>query len=182
MVLKISSTIAMSKRVVDVIIRRWMLRDIPSVRHIAFTTWSETYGSFIPQQDIQAFFDTYYTSDVLAGFCDSKHRTGFIAEVDGIGVAFAKTNFDAEKKKFYLHSLYVLPKYQGCGVGTKLFGVCEVLALSFNVNELWLGVMQQNVAALEWYKRIGFQFVEEAPFTMGKTTVQHLIGFSAIHR
>jgi ribosomal protein S18 acetylase RimI-like enzyme len=43
--------------------------------------------------------------------------------------------------------------------------------------KVWLGVMKQNTKAVEWYKKLGFEFVEEEPFTMGATKVLHLIGF-----
>jgi ribosomal protein S18 acetylase RimI-like enzyme len=76
--------------------------------------------------------------------------------------------------------VYVLPSYQGQGIGGKLMRAAEERALAAGMKELWLGVMVQNTAALEWYRRNGFSFVEEAPFTMGKTTVNHLIGFRAI--
>jgi hypothetical protein len=41
--------------------------------------------------------------------------------------------------------------------------------------------MVQNTQALAWYRRVGFQFVEELPCTMGGTTVPHLVGYRAIH-
>jgi hypothetical protein len=33
---------------------------------------------------------------------------------------------------------------------------------------------------IAWYRSLGFSFVEEAPFTMGKATVRHLIGFKLL--
>jgi ribosomal protein S18 acetylase RimI-like enzyme len=56
----------------------------------------------------------------------------------------------------------------------------EDRAVALGMSEVWLGVMIQNTPALEWYKRTGFHFVEEAPFTMGNTTVVHLIGYRTI--
>jgi hypothetical protein len=40
--------------------------------------------------------------------------------------------------------------------------------------------MKQNIKALEWYKNLGFVFVEEEPFQMGLTGVMHLIGYKTI--
>ncbi len=164
----------------NVLVRTWRLEDLPAVQHIAWTTWLATYGGFIPESDMRSFFDQYYTLEALKEFCTSQIAKGFIAEVDSTPVGFSKTNFDSNHKKFYLNSLYILPEHQGKGVGAKLLRASEEFALSLNAQEVWLGVMEQNVAALEWYKRIGFEFVEEAPFTMGNTTVMHLIGYRAI--
>lgn len=97
-----------------------------------------------------------------------------------MAVGFAKTNFNTHDNKFFLNSLYVLPEYQGKGIGSQLLRACEGFAESLKADEVWLGVMEQNVSALGWYKKSGFQFVSKAPFTMGKTTVQHCIGFRRI--
>lgn len=75
-----------------------------------------------------------------------------------------------------------MPDFQGKGIGTKLLHATEECALSFDVDAIWLGVMTQNLPALNWYRRIGFQFESEEPFTMGNTTVMHLIGFRKINR
>jgi ribosomal protein S18 acetylase RimI-like enzyme len=157
-------------------IRVWELADLPSIQHIAWTTWLASYGSFIPEEDMRAFFDEYYTTEVLSRFCHAELARGFLAECDSTSVGFAKTNLNTDDNKFYLNSLYILPEYQSKGIGSRLLRACEDFALSLNADEVWLGVMTQNVSALEWYKKIGFQFVREEPFTMGKTTVMHLIG------
>ena len=164
----------------SLIVRRWTAQDIPSVRHIAWTTWVATYGSFIPKEDILAFFNTYYTEEILIQFCEAEAARGFIAKISGRAAGFAKTHFDCSMLEFHLDSLYVLPEFQGKGIGSSLLRVCEDFAVSLNASEMWLGVMTQNTTAFEWYTRIGFEFVREEPFTMGRTTVQHRIGFRTI--
>ncbi len=52
---------------------------------------------------------------------------------------------------------------------------CEEAA-KLNFTEIYIGVMIQNERALNWYRKLGFDFFEEQPFTMGKTSVPHLIG------
>jgi ribosomal protein S18 acetylase RimI-like enzyme len=88
-----------------------------------------------------------------------------------------QTQINQQEKRFYVSSIYVLPLYQGKGLGMKLIRAAETWAIANHFDDVWLGVMMQNVNALAWYKKIGFQFVEEAPFTMGQTTVNHLIGY-----
>jgi len=87
---------------------------------------------------------------------------------------------DAVNKKFFVSSLYVLPVYQGFGIGKKLLNTAYASAASKNYNKVWLGVMKQNVKSLEWYKNLGFIFAEEEPFKMGETEVLHLIGYKEI--
>ncbi len=166
----------------DVSVRKWEPSDVSSVQRIAWTTWLATYGSFIPEADMRAFFDEFYTTELLERFCKDDTARGFIAEYDGSPAGFAKSNFNKDEWKFYLNSLYVLPLYQGKRIGSALLRVCEDFAVSCGAKEIWLGVMTQNVSAIEWYKKIGFRFDREEPFVMGRTTVQHLIGYRSINQ
>jgi hypothetical protein len=56
-----------------------------------------------------------------------------------------------------------------------LLDVAERCARSYGVRELWLGVLEQNLPALEWYERHGFVVTHRAPFTMGATTLNHCV-------
>jgi hypothetical protein len=62
-------------------------------------------------------------------------------------------------------------------MGTRLLEAAERYAAEKNLDELWIGVMVKNTQALLFYRKVGFVFVREEPFTMGKTTVSHLIGY-----
>ncbi len=166
----------------EVNIHQWTVNDLAAVRHIALTTWLATYSGFIPAQDIRLFFDEWYTIEKLQELCNSPTARGFIAELDSNAVGFAKTSYNPDEKKFSLHSLYVVPGCQGKGIGKRLLDATEAFACSFGAEAIWLGVMTQNLVALNWYQRIGFQFEKEEPFTMGNTTVMHLIGFRKINR
>jgi len=76
--------------------------------------------------------------------------------------------------------LYVLPEFQGKGIGTELLKIVEKKAVTHSFHQVWLGVMEQNVPSLEWYKKLGFNFVEQSPFQMGRTTVNHFLGYREI--
>lgn len=162
------------------VVRRWAPTDIPSVQRITWTTWLATYGSFIPEADLKAFFDEYYCPPRLEPYCTGDFARGFLAEFDGEAVGFAKTTLNRDEGRFYLNSLYVLPEAQGRGIGSRLLGASEEFAATLGAGEVWLGVMKQNTAALDWYLRIGFSFEREETFSMGNTTVMHLIGHRPI--
>lgn len=161
-------------------IRQWTLEDLPSVRQITWDTWLDAYSSFIPESDLRHYFDAHYTLEALTQLFRAPLMNGFVAEVNGSVVGYVKTKFNKEENRFYVSSLYILPERQGMGLGGKLMAAAEELATTLGADTTWLGVMTQNTSALDWYKRHGFTFVEEAPFTMGQTTVVHLIGYRKI--
>jgi ribosomal protein S18 acetylase RimI-like enzyme len=164
----------------DVLIRAWAREDIPAVRTIAWETWLATYAAFVPTKDLRAYFDRHYTEEALAALMADPSNGGFLAAVEGSPAGFVRTHWEEKEKRFYVSSLYVLPAFQGMGIGARLMAASEGKARAAGRGEVWLGVMEQNVRTLEWYRRTGFTFVEEAPFTMGDSTVNHLIGFKHI--
>lgn len=159
-----------------VVIRAMTLDDLPSMRNITWLTWVATYAPFIPEEDLRIYFDAHYSLEELTRLFAKETVKGFMAFVDEAAAGFVKTEYSREEKRFYVSSLYVLPDHQGEGIGGKLYRVAEEHGLTFGADRVWLGVMEQNVRALAWYRRLGFDFSEKQPFTMGASTVDHLIG------
>jgi ribosomal protein S18 acetylase RimI-like enzyme len=157
-------------------IREWTKEDLPAVRRITWETWVATYASFIPMEDLRGYCDEQYSIEALARLMESPSFRGLLAIEDGVPAGYAKVKYSKEEERCYLSSLYILPAFQGRGIGSRLLAAGEEFARTFGVAAIWLGVMVQNTSALAWYRKIGFTFSEEAPFTMGKTTVNHLIG------
>ena len=158
-------------------IREWTETDLPDLRHITWETWVATYASFIPLEDLRAYYDEHYSIKALAELMRAPGFRGLIAIEEDRPAGYAKVKYNDDEKKCYLSSLYILPDFQGCGIGGRLMERGETIARTFGVNEIWLGVMVQNTSALAWYRKRGFQFVQEEPFTMGQTSVMHLIGY-----
>jgi ribosomal protein S18 acetylase RimI-like enzyme len=163
----------------EIIIRSWTKKDFPIVKNILLTTWENTY-TFIPEEDILSHFEKYYSDDRLIEILNDPFSEGIIAEVNFIPAGWLKLFEDHVNKKFYVSSLYVLPEYQGFGIGKKLLDEAYRISKEKHYNKVWLGVMKQNVTSFEWYKNLGFIFDAEEPFQMGSTEVMHLIGYKII--
>ena len=162
--------------------REWTDGDIASVREVTWTTWVDAYSSYIPAEDLRSYFDLHYSTEALQHLYRNPDVRGFLALIDGRPAGVLRSFVDRGEGRFYVSSLYVLPEHQGKGLGNRLMTMAENRALECGMDKIWLGVMSQNFPALDWYRRHGFTFVEELPFSMGRTTVQHLIGFRKIGR
>jgi diamine N-acetyltransferase len=167
---------------VSINIRPWQQDDLEVVRYILWETWKESYSSFIPVDDLLAYFNDHYTAKILAEqFSDTK-VIGFVAEYDNVIAGYEKTYYNEEENRLYVHQLYILSVYQNLGLGKKLMKSAAERAKSMGLDKVWLGVMVKNESAVAWYEKMGYEVVENAPFTMGKTTVDHFIGFVPITR
>ena len=163
----------------EITIRNWTREDFSIVKKILLVTWKNTY-TFIPDEDILSHFEKHYSEDRLIEILNDPFSKGIIAEVNSIPTGWLKLFEDIINKKYFVSSLYVLPGYQGLGLGKKLLNEAYRIAKEKQFSKVWLGVMKQNVKSLEWYKNLGFIFDEEEPFQMGSTEVMHLIGYKVI--
>ncbi|MFZ1520010.1 MAG: GNAT family N-acetyltransferase [Ignavibacteriaceae bacterium] len=163
----------------EITIRNWTIEDFSIVKNILLITWKNTY-TFIPEEDILSHFEKHYSEDRLIEILNDPFSNGIIAEVNSVPAGWLKLFEDHINKKFFVSSLYVLPDYQGFGLGKKLLNEAYRIAKEKRFSKVWLGVMKQNVKSLEWYKNLGFIFDEEEPFQMGSTQVMHLIGYKVI--
>jgi diamine N-acetyltransferase len=167
---------------VSINIRTWRQDDFEVVRHILRETWKESYSGFIPDDDLLAYFNENYSLQKLAEQYNDAKVIGFIAEYDDIVAGYEKTYYSEKENRLYVHQLYILPVYQNLGLGRKLMKSAAERAKSLRLDKVWLGVMVKNEPAFAWYKKMGYEVVESAPFTIGKTTIDHFIGFVPVGR
>ncbi|MDT3696494.1 MAG: GNAT family N-acetyltransferase [Ignavibacterium sp.] len=163
----------------EINIRQWTKADFSIVKNILLTTWKNTY-SFIPLKDIEKYFYDFYSDNRLLEILNDPFSIGIVAEVNSNPVGWMKLFDNYIEKKLFVSSLYVLPEFQGFGIGKKLLNNAYSTAKEKQYNKVWLGVMKQNVKTLEWYIKLGFVFIKEEPFQMGSTLVTHLIGYKII--
>ena len=164
----------------EIIYRESRLEDTDEIQQVLFKTWVSSYADFLPMKDIQWYFNNYYSDINFARIHQDVETWSFVAESGGHIVGYVRGKVNEEQERFFVESLYVLPEFQGKGIGGELLKLIEMKAKDYQHTSVWLGVMMQNIPSLEWYKKLGFQFVEETPFQMGKTSVNHLVGYRDI--
>lgn len=158
-------------------IRPWELEDLPGIQNVLWKTWVDSYSSFIPEEDLKTYFKEHYDVNALTELLHFPPVVGFVAEVDGQLAGFMRTTHEWEENRFYVSSLYVLPKFQGLGLGHKLMERAAEEAKKHLLDKIWLGVMTQNESALKWYQNMGYQVMKIEPFKMGRASVEHYIGY-----
>jgi len=163
-----------------IIIRPWQKGDLEAIRKITWQSWLSTYSTFIPENDLRFYFDIHYTVEALLGMFDDAFTQGFVAQADDQVVGYARLVLNQDENRLYVSSLYLLPEFEGQGIGAGLLDAAGRCAAEKGLDRLWIGVMVKNRKALEFYRQGGFLFVREEPFTMGMTTVSHLIGYKKL--
>jgi ribosomal protein S18 acetylase RimI-like enzyme len=167
---------------VTIAIRPWTSTDLEDVRRILWETWVDAYLQFIPREDLESYFGQHYTVWTLTEMLKDPDVVGYIALLNGSPSGMMKTYHNRSEGRLYVHQLYMLPSAQGHGLGRRLMAIAGDRAKALGFDSVWLGVMVKNTLAVSWYQAMGFTVTEQAPFTMGKTTVDHYIGYVPIAR
>jgi diamine N-acetyltransferase len=159
----------------NIVYRRWNIDDMAAIHNLLLETWLDAYSSFIPETDLISYHHATYNVEALTSMYKTPGVNGFVAESDRLLVGCIRTRIAKDENRFYVPSLYVLPHQQGKGVGRTLMGMAVEEAVKNGYDRIWIGIMEKNKEGLDWYKRFDYQTVEEAPFTMGNSTVNHYI-------
>lgn len=139
-------------------------KDIPAIRHIAFTTWPIAYGQILSKEQLDYMLDKMYSEASLQDQFQNGHRF-YIAEAAETILGFASVSKE-ENACFKLNKLYVLPDTQKTGAGSALLQEVISYAKANNGSRLVLQVNRNNQAK-GFYEKYGFRITEEIDLAIG---------------
>jgi ribosomal protein S18 acetylase RimI-like enzyme len=74
---------------------------------------------------------------------------------------------DTDRKAIEISRIYVTKQSKGRGVGKALMDKCIGTATEMNKAQIWLGVWEHNLHAINFYKKAGFEKYGEHIFMLG---------------
>jgi GNAT superfamily N-acetyltransferase len=99
------------------------------------------------------------------GFGPTAFYQCLMAEYDGVPAGFALYFFNYStwmgRPGLYLEDLFVLPDLRGHGLGKALLQQVAVVAVEHNCPRLQWEVLDWNTPAIEFYKAMGAEFLDE---------------------
>ena len=130
-------------------------KDLPSVREILVETWHATYDAIYGVEKVHEITSRWHSLDRLEAMRHTPNSEFLVADNGDVigGMAYASQTGKAIK----LHQLYVHPKYHGGKTGLHL--MIEVENSFLDAETIELEVEEQNLRALDFYKKYGFEVV-----------------------
>ncbi len=144
--------------------------DVLDIQNVFYKTWLTTYPNEeigITVEDIEDKFKDAFSEDTL-----QKRRESIQNMSEDIKLLVAKDNekvigicrLTKREKINQLQAIYVLPEYQGMGIGYKFWN--EALKFFDDKKNILVQVAEYNRQAIEFYKKLGFvdngrRFTEE---------------------
>ena len=129
--------------------------DLPKVRDLAERIWRSSYAELLSPGQIEYMLDWMYSLERL------RHdwTSGVVFHwpiVDQIPVGYMATQTDPHAAVLHLHKLYVLPQFQGKGLGGRLLEHAFQAATQAGCRTVRLHVNKGNLRAIACYHRHGF--------------------------
>jgi GNAT superfamily N-acetyltransferase len=125
--------------------------DLMAVLDVGRRTWPVTYGPIAGEDYVQMGLAKWWTEDATIPAIRAGRVT--VAEVDGEVVGIASVG--PHENYLVLWKLYVLPEYQGKGIGSAL--VESVVASAIGVHpEVRISYLEGNTLAETFYRGKGF--------------------------
>ncbi len=129
-------------------------RDVGAVRDLLVETWHATYDAIYGVDKVTEITDDWHSVASLRARLIKPHSEFLVAD-DGNtvgGMAFATA--DASGKSVMLLQLYVLPRFQGRGIGGMLLD--EIIESFHDAERIRLEVEEANASAIGFYVAQGF--------------------------
>lgn len=153
------------------------LNDVTLLRTLSEQTFRDTYTEFNTPENMEAHVAKNFSMETITKDLQNADYQCFVVEFGSKIVAFAKLVKDhntkglADKKVVEIERFYVDKKLHGQQLGRRLMDFCTNWAKENHFETMWLGVWENNPNAIQFYKKMGFEFLDKHVFVLG-TEVQ----------
>lgn len=154
-------------------IRKVSLKDIEKLREIGKLTFAETFFSENSEENMTKYLENGFSTEKLKTELTDKNAEFYFAELKGKVIGYLKVNIGESqteikiKNALEIERIYVLKEFHGKKVGQILYAKALELAKEKNVENVWLGVWEQNPRAIRFYEKNGFVPFDKHIFKLG---------------
>lgn len=157
----------------EISVRRCGEEDIGTLCDLCEKTFRSAFAAQNSAENMNAYVSVNFTRERIAEELGTEGSMFFMAFADGEPAAWLKLNIgSAQTEPDYPDSvevqrIYVLEKFQRCGIGRRLIALAEDIAAEHGAGHIWLGVWEHNESALKFYESMGFMRTGSHVYMLG---------------
>lgn len=129
------------------------------------STFRETFETQNSKENLEAYLSKSFALSNVKAQLKALESEFYFAVVDEEILGYLKLN--TSEKGLEIERIYVRQTAQGTGIGKAMFEFSLSLAKNRKAEWLWLGVWQENIKAIEFYKRQGMEVFDTRTFQLG---------------
>ncbi len=148
-------------------------QDIPALVAISRSTFFESYAHLNTAENMQHYMDRAFTAEKISRELGDPKSKFYFAIVNSVVVGYLKLNFAAaqtdlkDANSLEIERIYVCKSHQGLGIGKMMLQKTLQIAKDSGLATIWLGVWEQNPAAIGFYESQGFEPFGRHIFQLG---------------
>jgi diamine N-acetyltransferase len=149
--------------------------DAEALARLARETFDEAFGHLYAPEDLTAFFEQAKTAGALARWIGNPMARVRIASDGDAMIGYCIVGLDskldhrlADRTVADLDQLYIRASHHGTGVAQALIGWAQEEARAAGADTLVLSVYSGNERGLAFYRKLGFTYLRDTTFTVGK--------------
>lgn len=154
-------------------IQRIALNEIEQLQKIGRQTFQETFSESNSEENMRNYLEEGFSTEKLITELNDVNAEFYFAKVDNEVIGYLKLNFGEsqtelkDNKALEIERIYVSKEFHGKYVGQLLYSKAIEIAKDKNVNYVWLGVWEENLRAISFYKKNGFVEFDKHIFKLG---------------
>ena len=146
---------------------------LPILVELAKNTFCETYAQFNDQNNFEKYISNAFSFQEIEKQFKNPNSQFYFVTVSNEIAGYFKINYGSAQSDSVhpngveIEKIYVVEKYKRHGLGQamveKTKSICDQLEKPY----LWLGVWKENIKAIQFYKKMGFEKVGTHIFQLG---------------
>lgn len=147
--------------------------DVECLQQISRQTFVETFAAGNTEENMQAYLAKGFALEKLTAELREPNSAFYFAGLAGRVVGYLKVNTGLAQTElqapqaFEIERIYVLREFHGQQVGQLLYEQALMLATQARADYVWLGVWEENLRAIRFYKKNGFVEFDKHIFKLG---------------
>lgn len=148
--------------------------DLRLLRQLCIDTFEETFAPHNTREDMEAYLQQAFSEHQIVKELNESDTQYWIVYFNNEAAAYSRWCFGKQEpgmdavNPMEFHRLYVLAKFKGKGIGHVILESAIEAAQKRNCDRIWLGVWENNVPAIAFYRKHGFERFGEHEFMLGK--------------
>ncbi len=147
--------------------------EIKQLQKIGRQTFQETFSASNSEENMKSYLEEGFSSEKLITELNDINAEFYFAKLDNEVIGYLKLNFGEsqtelkDNKALEIERIYVSKEFHGKNVGQLIYRKAIEIAITKNVNYVWLGVWEENLRAINFYKKNGFVEFDKHIFKLG---------------
>ncbi|UOU97512.1 GNAT family N-acetyltransferase [Chryseobacterium daecheongense] len=157
----------------SIIINQANINDLETIQLIGRQTFKETFAASNTVEEMEKYLTESFSTEKVKTELTNPESLFFIAWEEDNPVGYLKVNSGnaqtelQDKTSLEIERIYVKSSHHGKKVGQLLYDQALETAKALQKAYIWLGVWEENLKAIQFYKKNGFVEFDKHIFRLG---------------